>query len=263
MIFVMDVGNTQTTVALYSKSQLVDSWRLSTARHRTQDEWGSILHLLFHANRLDMTDVRGVAISSVVPPADAPLRQMSRRYFKCEPLFVAPGIKTGVPILYDNPSEVGADRIVNAVAAWERWRQALIVVDFGTATTFDAISARGEYLGGAICPGVGISMEALFRSASKLPRVEIGRALAAADRANNAVLQEKGGGIHHILFEVKDMDLAVRKLAPKGIEVLQAGTGIRPGTKWALLDTQGLIGFLLELRHRAPGCDGTSIPNDL
>jgi type III pantothenate kinase len=175
MIFVMDVGNTQTTVALYRESQLVDSWRLSTARHRTQDEWGSILHLLFHANQLDMTDVRGVAISSVVPPADAPLRQMSRRYFRCDPLFVAPGIKTGVPILYDNPTEVGADRIVNAVAVLAGYEVPAIIVDFGTATTFDVLDGKGNYVGGAIAPGLGISAEALFEKTAKLPKVEISR----------------------------------------------------------------------------------------
>jgi type III pantothenate kinase len=175
MIFVMDVGNTQTTVALYRKQQLVDRWRLSTARHRTQDEWGSVLHLLFHANQLDMTDVRGVAISSVVPPADAPLRAMCRRYFKCEPLFVAPGIKTGVPVLYDNPSEVGADRVVNAVAVLARHEVPAIIVDFGTATTFDVLDAKGNYVGGAIAPGLSISAEALFEKTAKLPKVEISR----------------------------------------------------------------------------------------
>jgi type III pantothenate kinase len=133
--------------------------------------------------------VDAVAISSVVPPLAFTLEQMSRRYFNQAPLFVGPGVKTGMPILYENPREVGADRVVNAVAAYERWRSALVVVDFGTATTFDAITARGEYLGGAICPGIGISMEALFKSASKLPRVEFARPPQVIGRNTVASMQ--------------------------------------------------------------------------
>jgi type III pantothenate kinase len=175
MIFVMDVGNTQTTVALYRKSHLVNSWRISTARHRTQDEWGALLHLLFQVNDLQMADVSGVIVCSVVPPADAHLRNMCRRYFKREPIFVVPGIKTGVPVLYDNPSEVGADRIVNAVAVLASYELPAIIVDFGTATTFDVLDAKGNYLGGAIAPGLAISAEALFEKTAKLPKVEISR----------------------------------------------------------------------------------------
>jgi type III pantothenate kinase len=119
--------------------------------------------------------VDAVAVSSVVPPLQLVIEQMCERYFRARPMFVGPGVKTGMPILYDNPREVGADRVVNAVAAFEKWRSGLVVVDFGTATTFDAVSPKGEYLGGAICPGIAISMEALFRNASKLPRVEFAR----------------------------------------------------------------------------------------
>ena len=175
MIFVMDVGNTQSTMALYRESTPVHCWRLSTARHRTQDEWGALLHLLFDTNGLAMSEVSGVIVSSVVPPADAPLREMCRRYFKREPLFVAPGIKTGVPVLYENPAEVGADRIVNAVAVIARYDLPAIVVDFGTATTFDVLDAKGNYLGGAIAPGLAISAEALFEKTAKLPKVEISK----------------------------------------------------------------------------------------
>lgn len=175
MIFVMDVGNTQTTVALYRNDLLVNSWRISTARHRTQDEWGALLHLLFQVNALDMAEVSGVIVCSVVPPADTHLRDMCRRYFKREPLFVVPGIKTGVPILYDNPSEVGADRVVNAVAVLAHYELPAIIVDFGTATTFDVLDGKGNYLGGAIAPGLGISAEALFERTAKLPKVEISR----------------------------------------------------------------------------------------
>jgi type III pantothenate kinase len=133
-----------------------------------------LLQMLGHAG-IDAKGVRSVAVSSVVPPLQFNLEKMSERYFHSKPMFVGPGVKTGMPILYDNPREVGADRVVNAVAAFERHKGALIVVDFGTATTFDAVTAKGDYLGGAICPGISIAMDALFEHASKLPRVEFAR----------------------------------------------------------------------------------------
>lgn len=148
---------------------------METSQSRTHDEWGILVRQLFASVGLDPARVAAIAISSVVPPLAFALEQMSQRYFGKKPLFVGPGVKTGLPILYDNPREVGADRVVNAVAAYARFQRGLIVVDFGTATTFDAVSPRGEYLGGAIAPGVSISMEALFRNASKLPRVEFAR----------------------------------------------------------------------------------------
>ncbi|MGC3999653.1 MAG: type III pantothenate kinase [Anaeromyxobacter sp.] len=172
MLLAIDVGNTNTVLGVYQGATLRDHWRIETSHTRTSDEYGILVRQLFALGGVDPTAIDAVAISSVVPPLAFTLQQMSRRYFGREPMFIGPGVKTGMPILYENPREVGADRVVNAVAAYERWRCALIVVDFGTATTFDAISARGEYLGGAISPGVGISMEALFRHASKLPRVE-------------------------------------------------------------------------------------------
>jgi type III pantothenate kinase len=142
---------------------------------RTYDEYGVLVRQLFSFSGLDPDKVSAVAVSSVVPPLQFNLERMSERYFRCKPMFVGPGIKTGMPILYDNPREVGADRIVNAVAAWEKHHRALIVVDFGTATTFDVVTPKGEYLGGSICPGIAISMDALFTHASKLPRVEFSR----------------------------------------------------------------------------------------
>ncbi len=173
MTLVLDVGNTHTTVALFDGSVLLRSWRLSTARHRTSDEWGALMKSLFHIQDLDMGSVTGIAISSVVPPADAPLREMCRQYLGREPLFVVPGVKTGLQIHYDNPTEVGADRIVNAVAVLAKYAVPAIVVDFGTATTFDMLDGEGAYLGGVIAPGLGISSEALFEKAAKLPKVEI------------------------------------------------------------------------------------------
>ncbi len=175
MLLAIDVGNTNTVVGAFEGAVLKHDWRLQTSQERTADEYGILLRQLFELSGMDVSQVSAVAISSVVPPMASTLEQMSVRYFKVKPLFVGPGVKTGMPILYENPREVGADRVANAVAAYERWRCGLVVVDFGTATTFDVVSQRGEYLGGVICPGIAISMDALFRSASKLPRVELAK----------------------------------------------------------------------------------------
>jgi type III pantothenate kinase len=175
VLLAIDVGNTNTVLGVYEGSRLREHWRIETSHTRTYDEYGILVRQLFAAAGVATKDVTAIAISSVVPPLAFTLEQMCLRYFEVMPLFVGPGVKTSMPILYDNPREVGADRVVNAVAAFERWRCGLIVVDFGTATTFDAVSPKGEYLGGAICPGIAISMEALFRNASKLPRVEFVR----------------------------------------------------------------------------------------
>lgn len=172
MLLAIDVGNTNTVVGVYDAKALKANWRLETTARRTYDEWGiTLMQLCAHAG-LDPKKIDAVAVSSVVPTLQFNLEKMAERYFSSKPMFVGPGVKTGMPILYDNPREVGADRIVNAVAAYEKHKGALIVVDFGTATTFDAVSSKGEYLGGAICPGITIAMEALFTHASKLPRVE-------------------------------------------------------------------------------------------
>ncbi|GAO04444.1 type III pantothenate kinase [Anaeromyxobacter sp. PSR-1] len=175
MLLAIDVGNTNTTLGAYEGAVLRKHWRVETSHTRTYDEYGILLRQLFASAGLEPARVSSVVIASVVPPLAFTLEQMCVRYFDRKPMFVGPGMKTGMPILYENPREVGADRVVNAVAAFERWRCALVVVDFGTATTFDVISAKGEYLGGAICPGIGISMDALARSASKLPRVEFAK----------------------------------------------------------------------------------------
>lgn len=175
MLLAIDVGNTNTVLGVYDGKRLLDHWRLETSARRTSDEYGILLRQLFQSSGIDADAVDAVAVSSVVPPLQFNLERMSERYFKTRPMFVGPGVKTGMPILYDNPREVGADRIVNAVAAYDKHHRGLIVVDFGTATTLDAVTPRGEYLGGAICPGINISMEALFQNASKLPRVELAR----------------------------------------------------------------------------------------
>lgn len=175
MLLVIDVGNSNTVLGIYREEQLLHDWRLTTDKARTVDEYAILIHELFGMSGLLFTDIDDVIISSVVPPMLPTLDGLCRSYFNRTPYVVGPGTKTGMPIHYDNPREVGADRIVNAVAAYEKKRCSLIVVDFGTATTFDVISARGEYLGGSIAPGLGISTEALFDRASKLPRVEFAR----------------------------------------------------------------------------------------
>ena len=168
MILAVDVGNTQILIALYEGDDIRDHWRLATNAERTSDEYSVLIRQF-----IGEVDVEGVAISSVVPRATAALRNMSTRYFKLDPVVVEPGTKTGMPILIDNPREVGADRIVNGIGAYDIYGGPAVVVDFGTATTLDAVSARGEYLGGAILPGIDISMDALFSSADRLSRVEL------------------------------------------------------------------------------------------
>ncbi len=175
MLLVIDVGNTNTVLGLYRGDELVQNWRITTLKTRTVDEYAMIIHELMRLGDIPMTAIDDVIISSVVPPAREALEGLCRKYFDRSPYLVGPGIKTGMPIHYDNPREVGADRIVNAVGAYEKRRCSLIIVDFGTATTFDMVSAHGEYQGGAIAPGLNISAEALFQRASKLPRVEFAR----------------------------------------------------------------------------------------
>ena len=184
MLLVLDVGNTNTVLGVFELSakdagapsgRLIAHWRVSTNRSQTVDEYGVLFRNLFSMSRIDPKSIDGIVISSVVPPIDSTLRAVSERYFNLKPLFIEPGVKTGMPVHYDNPAEVGADRIVNGVAAFEKYGGPCVVVDFGTATTFDAISAKGEYLGGAIAPGLGISADALFSRAARLSRVDIRR----------------------------------------------------------------------------------------
>jgi type III pantothenate kinase len=173
MLLVIDIGNTNTVLGVFNGSHLIASWRLETKQSQTADEYGILSRNLFALADIESTKICSIIIASVVPPLNSVLEEMALKYFKVKPLFVEPGIKTGVPVLYDSPADVGADRIVNAVAAYEKYGGPAIVVDFGTATTFDAISAKGEYLGGVIAPGPGISAEALFKRTARLPRVEI------------------------------------------------------------------------------------------
>ena len=173
MLLTIDVGNTNTVLGVFRGEELVAHWRLTTARQQTVDEYGVLTRNLFTLAGLDRDGISGVIVSSVVPPMNWTLGEMSRIYLGQRALFVEPGVKTGMAVLVDNPLEVGADRIVNGVAAFAEYGGPCIVVDFGTAITFDAISAKGEYLGGSIAPGLGIAAEALFARAARLPRVEI------------------------------------------------------------------------------------------
>jgi len=196
MLLVLDVGNTNTVLGVFARAAkispseagdpaaatasgsgryelLVANWRVATIATQTVDEYGVLFRNLFAMGNLEAKNMHGIIISSVVPPLDSTLRQVCERYFNTKPLFVEPGVKTGMPVHYDNPAEVGADRIVNSVAAFEKHGGPCIVVDFGTATTFDCVSATGEYLGGVICPGIGISADALFEHTARLPRVDI------------------------------------------------------------------------------------------
>jgi type III pantothenate kinase len=188
MLFVLDVGNTNTVLGVFARSEkphpngensaphyerLVANWRVATRQGSTVDEYGVLFRNLFSMASLEASAIHGIVISSVVPPLDPVLRQVCERYFNSKPLLIEPGVKTGMPVHYDNPAEVGADRIVNGVAAFEKYGGPCVIVDFGTATTFDCVSAKGEYLGGVICPGIGISADALFQRTARLPRVEI------------------------------------------------------------------------------------------
>jgi type III pantothenate kinase len=173
MLLTIDVGNTNTVLGVFRGDELIANWRLTTARQQTVDEYGVLTRNLLTLAELDRDAIGGVIISSVVPPVNWTLGEMARIYLGKKALFVEPGVKTGMAVLVDNPLEVGADRIVNGVAAFHKYGGPCIVVDFGTAITFDVISERCEYLGGVIAPGLGISSEALFARTAKLPRVEI------------------------------------------------------------------------------------------
>lgn len=182
MLLVLDVGNTNTVLGVFTRTgsdsrakyeKLAANWRVTTRAAQTIDEYGVLFRNLFSMEGLEPKDIGGIVISSVVPPLDSTLRRVCERYFERKPLFIEPGVKTGMPVLYDNPAEVGADRIVNSVAAFEKYGGPCIIVDFGTATTFDCVTAKGEYQGGVISPGIGISADALFSRTARLQRVDI------------------------------------------------------------------------------------------
>jgi len=189
MLLALDVGNTNITVGIFEGSRLADCRRLRTVRDQTSDEWGILLTNLFALAAIDIHSVTGVIVSSVVPPLNASLAEMSERYFHRKPEFVSHNTQTGIRILIDHPQELGADRLVNSVAAFAKYGGPCIVVDLGTAITFDAVSAAGEYLGGVIAAGVGISVEALFNKTARLPYVDFAQPASVIGKNTVASMQ--------------------------------------------------------------------------
>jgi type III pantothenate kinase len=225
MLLAIDVGNTNTSLGVYDGEQLVAHWRLTTARERTVDEYGVHSRNLFELAGLDFKAITAVAIASVVPPLNFTLRRMSEVYFHRTPLFVDHTTETGVPILYNPASDVGADRIVDAVAAIHKYGAPCIIVDFGTATTFDAINERGEYLGGVITPGITISSDALFARTARLPRVEIKRPSSVIGSSTVGSMQS---GLYYGYAGLVDGILKrMREELGEGVRVIATG-GLAP-----------------------------------
>ena len=221
MLLVVDVGNTNIVLGVYDQKELIRHWRISTDRQRTADEYGVLIYNLFQHMGMDTKQISAVIISSVVPPLTVPLQRMSARYFGGDPLVVGPGIKTGIRINYENPREVGADRIVNAIGAFEKHGGPLIIVDFGTATTFCAIAANGDYMGGAIAPGIGISTEALFQRAAKLPRIEL--VMPKSVICRNTVSSMQAGIIIGFVGQVDEMVRRMRLEMATEAKVIATG----------------------------------------
>jgi type III pantothenate kinase len=189
MLLAIDVGNTNITLGLYAGDVLSESWRIETVHHRTSDEYGLIMHQLIAQGRHKESDVKAVIVASVVPVLTRTMEQIADRFFGVPAMIVGPGLKTGMPVLYNPPKDVGADRIVNGIAAYARFRTACIIVDFGTATTFDSVTDKGEYAGGAIVPGIKISVEALFHAAAKLPKIDVAKPSAVIGKSTVESMQ--------------------------------------------------------------------------
>jgi type III pantothenate kinase len=221
MLLAVDIGNTHSVFGLFDDTKLRASWRLATRRDGTSDELGVLLRGMFAERDLDHRQVNGVIACSVVPDLDAVIVATCRRYFDREPLFVGPGVKTGMSILYENPHAVGADRIVNAIAASARYGQPVIVLDFGTATTFDVVGLSGEYLGGVIAPGVEVSAEALFEKAARLPRVDVKQPARVIGRNTEEVIQS---GLFHGYVSLVE-GLVARIRTELGVDAPVVATG--------------------------------------
>ena len=228
MLLVIDVGNTNIVLGIFKDQELVDHWRVSTDRLRTTDEYGVLIRHLFYLNGVNSEEIDAIIISSVVPPVMPTLERMCQRYFGLTPLVIGPGVKTGMDIKYDNPREVGADRIVNAVAAYEKFGGPVIIIDFGTATTFCAVDKKGTYLGGAICPGIGISTDALVQRTAKLPRIEVVQAEKVICR--NTVESMQAGVFYGFVGQVdgivtqmrRELGCKARVVATGGLAVIVA-----------------------------------------
>jgi type III pantothenate kinase len=221
MLFVIDVGNTNTVLGVYQNEELIHHWRIETNRYKTEDEYGMVIGSLLKYADIQFTDFTDVIISSVVPPIMFALERMSTKYFKQKPLVVGPGIKTGLNIKYDNPKEVGADRIVNAVAGIAQYGSPLIIVDFGTATTYCYIDENKNYIGGAIAPGINISTEALYTKASKLPRIELSTPTNIVGR--NTVEAMQVGILYGYVGQVEGIVKRMKEQAKKEPTVIATG----------------------------------------
>lgn len=225
MLLVLDTGNTNIVLGVYEGAELKHHWRMETYRQKTEDEYAMQVKALFSHVGLEFTDIDGIIISSVVPPVMFPLEQMCKKYFNQEPVIVGPGVKTGLNIKYENPREVGADRIVNAVAAISEYGSPLIIVDFGTATTYCYVNEHAEYMGGAIAPGINISMEALFDRASKLPRVELTRPEHVVGK--NTVSAMQAGILYGYVGQVEGL-VGRMKAESKKVPTVIATGGLAP-----------------------------------
>ncbi len=278
MLLVLDVGNTNTVLGVFASAEpasatgnggrhyerMLANWRVATKQANTVDEYGVLFRNLFSMAGLEASGIHGIVISSVVPPLDPVLRQVCERYFNSKPLFIEPGIKTGMPVHYDNPAEVGADRIVNGVAAFEKYGGPCVVVDFGTATTFDCVSAKGEYMGGVICPGIGISADALFQRTARLPRVEIRKPSRIIGTNTVGSLQS---GLYYGYLGLVDgiLELLLKELGEKTNVVATGGLGtmIGSGSKYIktvddLLTLEGLR--ILWERNEEPRATAKTAP---
>ncbi|HXV31116.1 MAG TPA: type III pantothenate kinase, partial [Sinorhizobium sp.] len=225
MLLAVDVGNTNLTLGVYQGNRLIAHWRLKTDAAQTVDGWGILFRNLFLFAKIEITEVRGIIVSSVVPQLDSSLEQMAAGYFRIQPLFVTSATDTGITIKTDNPAEVGADRIVNAVAAYTRYGGPCIAVDFGTAVTFDAISARGEYLGGLIAAGIGVSSDALFRRTARLPRIDVRLPARVIGTNTVAMLQS---GLYYGTLGMMDgiLERMLAELGPKTTVVATGGEAV-------------------------------------
>lgn len=242
MLFVMDIGNTNIVMGVYGKDELLFHWRLGTDKEKSSDEYGILILELLNYEKIDVDKIKAAIVASVVPPINNTIEKAIFKYLKVKPLFVGPGIKTGLNIKLDDPRELGADRIVNAVAAYEIYGGPVIIVDFGTATTFCVVTSRGEYLGGAICPGIGISVEALFHRTSKLPKIDIVKTSGIIGKNTIAAMQS---GIFY--GYVGQVDYIVRRMKEEiketGVKVVATGglSGLIAAESAAIDKVNGLL----------------------